>query len=501
MDQKVRDYIDKYGVTEETRRFLEKTPKMYIGGEWLFASSGKTISVEEPSTGAELTHIPAATVEDVDRAVAAARQAFAEGEWSDMKAAQRERILRRIADLLEQNTQTIAEIESIDAGKAITGCIAVDVAGSIDLLHYMAGWPTKIEGATRPASLEGENFAYTLKEPVGVVGAIVPWNWPLNMAIWKIAAPLAAGCTLVVKPAQLTSLSLLFFAELCEQAGLPPGVLNIVTGSGRLVGEHLARHPGVSKISFTGSTEVGRQVGKSAMDHVAHVTLELGGKSPMIAFEDADVQRIVDATQASIFFNAGQVCSAGSRLYVQESIYEEVVRAVSERANAMKHSPGLDPESEIGPVISRSQFDSICDYIEIGKQEGAEVVCGGEALDRDGYFIRPTLLGRTTNAMRVVQEEIFGPVLVVQAFKDEAEAVKLANDNEYGLAASVFTRDISRAHRVAKAMEAGTVWINTHDMVDTILPFGGYKNSGIGKDLGPEQLEHFLETKSVWLLM
>ena len=303
------------------------------------------------------------------------------------------------------------------------------------------------------------------------------------------------------RPAQLTSLSLLFFAELCEQAGLPPGVLNIVTGSGRLVGEHLARHPGVSKISFTGSTEVGREVGKSAMDHVAHVTLELGGKSPMIAFEDADVQRIVDATQASIFFNAGQVCSAGSRLYVQESVYEDVVRAVSERANAMKLSPGLDPESEMGPVISRSQFDSICNYIEIGKQEGAEVVCGGEALDRDGYFIRPTLLGRTTNAMRVVQEEIFGPVLVVQAFKDEAEAVRLANDNEYGLAASVFTRDISRAHRVAKAMEAGTVWINTHDMVDTILPFGGYKNSGIGKDLGPEQLEHFLETKSVWLLV
>ena len=497
MDQRIERYIEKYGVTRATLDFLRKEQKMYIDGAWCDADNGETIPVHEPSTDSLLTRVPAATVSDVDRAVDAAEQAFV--SWSRTKPNERERLLHRLADLVEENAQTVAEIETIDNGKAITGCLEVDVGGSVDLLRYMAGWPSKIEGATRQISAPGDHFAYTLREPVGVVGAIVPWNWPFNMATWKIGAPLAAGCTLVVKPAQQTSLSMLYFMELCDQAGLPPGVLNMVTGSGRVIGQHLASHPGISKVSFTGSTEVGRTVGKAAMEHVAHVTLELGGKSPMVVFEDADIERVVEATQASIFFNAGQVCSGGSRLYVQRSIYDDVVSAISKRAEKMVIGPGLDPKTEMGPVISRAQYRSICNYLELGRQEGADLLCGGEPLDGPGFFIPPTLFGNTHNAMRIVQEEIFGPVLVAQAFDDESEAVGLANDNEYGLAASVFTRDVSRAHRVARELQAGTVWINTHDVVDIAMPFGGVKNSGIGKDLGPEQLEHFLETKAVML--
>ena len=499
MEAQLSNYLNQYGVTENTRRFLSRAQRMYIDGAWVESETGETLEVYEPSTAALLTHIPSASAGDVDRAVAAARTALEEGDWSRMTPRDREQILHRIADLVDEHAQTVGEIETVDNGKAITGCLDADVGGSVETLHYMAGWPSKIEGSIRSVSTPGRHFAYTLKEPVGVVGAIVPWNWPFNMAIWKIAAPLAAGCTIVIKPAQQTSLSLLYFMELCEQAGLPKGVLNVVTGRGSSIGQHLVAHPGVAKVSFTGSTEVGRTVGKAAMEHLAHVTLELGGKSPMVVFEDADIERVVNATQASVFFNAGQVCSAGSRMYVHEAIYEEVVRAVANRANAMKIAPGLDPESEMGPVISRQQYDSIGSYLELGQKEGAELVCGGRGLDRPGYFLQPTVFGRTTNSMRIVQEEIFGPVLVAQSFANEDEAVQLANDNEYGLAASVFTRDVSRAHRVVSRIQAGTVWVNTHDRIESCMPFGGYKNSGIGKDLGPEQLDHFLETKTVWI--
>ncbi len=499
MHEHVSNYLDQYNVTETARRFLSQAQRMYVDGTWVEAETGETMEVYEPSTATLLTHIPSGTVGDVDRAVAAARSAFEDGDWARMTPRDRERIMHRIANLIDDNAQTIAEIETVDNGKAIIGCLDADVGGSVETLHYMAGWPTKIEGAIRSVSTPGQHFAYTLKEPVGVVGAIVPWNWPFNMAMWKIAAPLAAGCTIVIKPAQQTSLSLLYFMELCEQAGLPKGVLNVVTGRGSSVGQHLAAHPGVAKVSFTGSTEVGRTVGKAAMEHLAHVTLELGGKSPMVVFEDADIERVVNATQASVFFNAGQVCSAGSRMYVHEAVYDDVVQAVADRAQAMKLAPGLDPKSEMGPVISQQQFESIGNYLQLGEQEGAEVVCGGHTVDGPGYFIQPTVFGRTDNSMRIVQEEIFGPVLVAQSFANEDEAVRLANDNEYGLAASVFTSDVSRAHRVVPRIQAGTVWVNTHDLIESCMPFGGYKNSGIGKDLGPEQLDHFLETKTVWI--
>jgi phenylacetaldehyde dehydrogenase len=499
MDKQVVALLDKYSVTPRTRAFLEKEKRHYINGQFLVGQD--MMPVLEPCTGGQLAEVPSGSSRDIDAAVGAANHAFRQGEWSTWTPAQRERVLMKLADLVEDNLQTLSEIESLDAGKAIEGCKAVDMGGSIDLLRYMAGWATKIDGATRPVSAPGEHFAYTLKEPVGVIGAIVPWNWPFNMAIWKLAAPLAAGCTVVLKPAQLTPLSMLFFAELCDEAGLPPGVVNVVTGRGSTIGNDLVAHPGINKVSFTGSTEVGITVGKAAVENVNHMTLELGGKSPMLVFEDADIQRVVDATQQSIYFNTGQVCSGGSRLYVQRAIYEDTVRAIAERASAMVIGDTLDPATEMGPAISAGQKDTVMNYIAIGKQEGARLVCGGEDPGGEGYFLQPTLFADCDNSMRIVQEEIFGPVLVAIPFDTEEQAITLANDNIYGLAASIFTRDISRAHRLIPQLESGTVWVNTHDMIDANTPFGGVKKSGIGKDLGPEQLNHFLETKAVWIAL
>jgi len=499
MDKKVAALIDKYGVTERTLTFLRAPMRQYINGQFVVAA--ESMQVLEPSTGALLAEVPSASTEDVEAAVKAARYAFDEGEWSRWKPAQRERVLHRLADLVEENLQTLAEIESLDAGKAIEGCKAVDIAGSIDLLRYMAGWATKIDGATRPVSVEGEHFAYTLKEPVGVVAAIVPWNWPFNMAIWKLAAPLAVGCTVVLKPAQQTPLSMLFFAELCAEAGLPPGVLNIVSGRGRTIGNDLVSHPAINKVSFTGSTEVGITVGKAAIENINHLTLELGGKSPMLVFEDADIQKVVDATQQSIYFNTGQVCSGGSRLYIHRSIYDQTIAAIAERASNMVVGDTLNPETEMGPAISAGQKQTVMDYIGIGLAEGARLVCGGKDPGGEGYWLQPTLFADCDNSMRIVQEEIFGPVLVAIPFDTEEEVLALANDNIYGLAASIFTRDLSRALRLIPKIESGTVWVNTHDMIDANTPFGGVKQSGIGKDMGPEQLEYFLETKAVWIAL
>jgi len=498
MDSTIQAMLEKYQVTEQTRAFLQAGHQpMFINGEFVDAENNALSNVEDPANGGHLITVPCATTGDVDRAVEAAKNAFHCGPWADMKPAEREGLLMKLADVMEEHAQTIAELESIDAGKAISGCMPVDVEGSIGFLRYMAGWTSKIQGATRNISWPEETMAFTLKEPVGVVGAIVPWNWPLNMSFWKICAPLAVGCTIVLKPAEITPMSMLYLMKIWREAGLPDGVLNIVTGKGSTVGSHIASHPDVSKVSFTGSTEVGKIVGKAAMENISHVTLELGGKSAMVAFEDANIEDIVNATHQSIFFNAGQNCSAGSRLYVHKDIYQETIQALADSLEDVVLGDPLDPGTTQGPQISRAQFDSIMGYIQLGKDEGARVVCGGEALDRPGYFIKPTIFADTSNDMRIVREEIFGPVLVVQSFETEEQAIRLANDNIYGLAGSVFTQDISRALRIVKQLEAGSVCVNTHDAVDFSMPFGGYKQSGIGKDMGPEQLEHFLETKSV----
>ncbi|AUC95797.1 betaine-aldehyde dehydrogenase [Bradyrhizobium sp. SK17] len=473
-----------------------KDELLLIDGARVRSLSGRTFKSLNPATEQVIATIAEGNEADVDRAVAAARRAF-EGPWRTMRAAERGHILLKWAELLKQHTDEIAALESLDAGKPIAAVLRQDFPAAIDTLTYYAGWADKISGDV--VSARDDALTYTVREPVGVVAAIVPWNFPLMIGMWKLAPALACGCTIVMKPAELTSLSALRIAELALEAGLPNGVLNIVTGPGRTVGEALVNHPDVDKVTFTGSPGVGRGIMKGAAGNFKRVSLELGGKSANVIFDDANLEAAAKAAAAGIFFNAGQVCSAGSRVLVQERAYDEVVERLVARAEALRIGDPADRATALGPVISEKQMRSILDYVEIGKQEGAQLATGGTRVGDRGYFISPTVFANVAHEMRISQEEIFGPVVSVIKFKDEADALRLANGTAYSLAAGVWSADIGRVQRFARKARAGTVWINTYGYTDVRLPWGGERDSGLGREHGTAALDNFTEPKAVWM--
>jgi phenylacetaldehyde dehydrogenase len=485
--------------------FLGHAPRLLIGGEWIESVSGKTIPVVDPATGAQVAVIADANAVDVDKAVRAARAALEEGAWPNMKPSEREALIWRLSDLIDRNADELAELESIDNGKTKFMANIVDIPGSRDYFRYMAGWATKIEGSTIDVSLGGppgsKINAYTRREPVGVVAQIIPWNFPLAMAAWKLGPALAAGCTCILKPAEQTPLTALRLGELIIEAGFPPGVVNILTGYGETTGDALVRHPGVDKIAFTGSTEVGKIINKAATDSLKRVSLELGGKSPVIVLPDVDIDVAVGGAAGAIFFNAGQVCAAGSRLYVHSKIFDKVVEGIGAAANTIRLGPGLDPETQMGPLVSREQQERVMRYIESGRADGAEVVAGGDAPSHPGFYVNPTVLSSARNDIRVVQEEIFGPVLVAQRFDDLDEIATLANSTPYGLSASIWSNNLQAVHRLIPKIKAGTVWVNTHGPVDPNMPFGGFKQSGIGREHGRGAMDMYTEVKSVCMLV
>ncbi len=488
---------------DESRQFLLESRKLLIGGEWTEAASRRTFAVIDPSSGEEVARVAEGDADDIDRAVTAARTAFESGPWPKTKPSQRELLIWRLADLIEANAEELAELESVDNGKSVMFARMGDVGMAVGYLRYIAGWATKVHGRTVDVSVpfmpDAKFFSYVAREPVGVVGAIVPWNFPLVMAVWKIGPALATGCTIVLKPAEETPLTALRLGELAAEAGIPPGVINIVTGFGETAGAALAAHPGIDKIAFTGSTEVGKLVGRAAIDNMKRISLECGGKSPVIVFDDADIESAVGGAANAIFFNHGQVCTAGSRLYVQSKIFDQVADGVAAIARTIKLGPGLDPETQMGPLVSKVQRQRVEGYIKSGIAQGAKALVGGGSVDGPGYYVEPTVLVGATQDMRIVQEEIFGPVLVAMPFDDEDEIAAKANDTVYGLAASIWTRDISRIHRMVPRLKAGTVWVNCHNILDSSLPFGGYKQSGLGREMGEDVIDLYTEKKSVMM--
>jgi acyl-CoA reductase-like NAD-dependent aldehyde dehydrogenase len=486
------------GLGEQAREFLGARQLLLIGAERCEAADGRTFATLDPATGREIAQVQQAGAEDVARAVAAARQAFESGPWRTLAPSERGRLIAALADAVEDHAEELAQIESLDNGKPVKYAQYVDVAGTVAHLRYFAGWPTKIEGAVLPVTAP-QTLCYTRREPVGVCGQIVPWNFPLLMSAWKIAPALAAGCTIVLKPAEQTPLSALRLGELALEAGFPEGVLNVITGDGA-AGAALVDHPDVDKIAFTGSTAVGREIGAKAGRALKRVTLELGGKSPNVILPDADVEAAIKGSFQAIYFNSGQACNAGSRLFAPAERFDEVVSALAERAKATRLGAGLDPQTQLGPVISAEQRDRVMGYIASGREQGAELLAGGETAlaDSGGWFVAPTLFVTESDEIAIAREEIFGPVLVASPYSKLEEVAERANAGEYGLAAGVWTRDLAAAHRLAAMLKAGSVYINQWGLSDPAAPFGGFKASGVGREHGRDGLDSYLETKTVW---
>ncbi|MPZ60568.1 MAG: aldehyde dehydrogenase family protein [Propionibacteriales bacterium] len=477
---------------------LDRAGPLLVDGEWVDAIDGGTLPVFDPSTAEELTTVAAAGPKDVDAAVVAARRAFDEGPWRRLSPGERTRLLWRLADLVEEHAEEFAVLESLDVGKPIVAARAGDVRGAVAVLRYTAGWADKLEGETLPlaAPPDGEYHAFTVREPVGVCAQIIPWNYPLVMAVWKIAPALAAGCTVVLKPAEETPLSALRLGELIKEAGFPPGVVNIIPGFGETAGAALAAHTGVDKIAFTGSTEVGRQIAHAAADNLSRVSLELGGKSPNVVFADADLERAIPGSARAIFTNAGQSCGSGSRVYIEEPVFDEVVSGIVAEAEALRLGPGLDERSQLGPIVSARQLERVSGYVDDAVADGATIVTGGARPELPGWFYRPTIVTDVRAEMQIVREEVFGPVLVAVPFSDYDDLVRRANDTRFGLAAGTWTRDLRKAFRVVRDMRAGRLYVNCWSVIDPALPVGGFKESGWGREMGRAVRELYTEVKA-----
>ncbi|ONK24528.1 betaine-aldehyde dehydrogenase [Bacillus sp. VT-16-64] len=483
-------------ISNKVAAFLKGTKKLFINGEFVESSSGKTFETYNPANGEVLAYVSEAQAEDVDKAVTAAKRAFEEGPWSRMSAADRGRLMYKLAELIEKNKQELAEIDTLDNGKPINEVLGNDIPNAVGQFQYFAGWATKIVGQTIPVS--GNYFNYTRHEPVGVVGQIIPWNFPLMMAAWKIAPALATGCTVVLKPAEQTPLSALYLAQLAAEAGFPEGVINMVPGFGEVVGDALVKHPDVDKIAFTGSTSVGKAIMREAANTMKRVTLELGGKSPNIILPDADLSKAAPGVFSGIMANQGEVCSAGSRVYIQKKVYDHVLSDLINYAENVKQGSGLSTDTDMGPLVSKKQQNRVVDYINKGNEEGAKMLCGGGHTEK-GYFVEPTIFTNVDEEMSIAREEIFGPVVVAMPYESLDEIIERANNSNFGLAAGLWTENLKNAHYVANRLKAGSVWVNCYNVTDPASPFGGYKESGFGREMGSYALQNYTEVKSVWI--